>query len=622
MNYCNITTVPKKGCKTLLRNERGIFRVPTARYILMRMIYNMKYSDIDKNMSDCQMGARKAKGCRNNIFILNAIIHDVMKAKRKPIMLQVCDYEQMFDSMNLEQAISDLYDAGVKDDALVLLHKANSEVHMAVKTTTGLTDRQVLKDIVLQLQGDTFGSILASVQVDSIGKECQEAGYGYLFMDSLPVSILGLVDDMVGVTEANYKAQQMNTFLNVKTAEKSLRFGASKCKVMLIGKDTKNVLSSDLVVDSWTVSYKDNLKTGDYELVEKYEGPVNIEQTDKQKYLGFIISNIGDNMVNITSLKQKSIGIIKQIFKRLESLNLRRYYFECGMVFMNSMLRSSILYASETYHDLKESELREIERIEETFMRRLLNTSKGCPITQLYLTLGQIPARFAIMKIRLSFLKYILNEDENGMISNVLQLQFKHPTRGDWASTCTDNMKQLKITESLQEIRNMKTNTFEKLVKTRIDEIALFYLTNKQGIKGGEISYSYIEMSEYLTPTVEMTISEKRDMFSVKNRMIYINANFSSNKKQIDTCPCGMVEDMEHIYLCKLLNSEEIKVQYKQIYNGNIIQQITVFRRFMINIENRAKIKNENNTQIGSHAIAKSGEPQSSRLEYCNGFYK
>ena len=205
------------------------------------------------------------------------------------------------------------------------------------------------------------------------------------------------------------------------------------------------------------------------------------------------------------------------------------------------------------------------------------------------------------------------------MISYVLALQFKHPTRGDWASTFMDNMKQFKMTESLQEIRNIKTNTFEKLVKTRIDEIALFYLTNKQGIKGGEMSYSYIEMSEYLTPTVEMTISEKRDMFSVKNRMIFINANLSSNKKQIDTCPCGMVED---INLCKLLNNEEIKVQYKQIYNRNIIQQITVFRRFMRNIENRENIKNENNTQIGSHAIAKLGEPQSSRLEVCNGFYK
>ena len=108
-------------------------------------------------------------------------------------------------------------------------------------------------------------------------------------------------------------------------------------------------------------------------------------------------------------MKAKSNGIIRQIFNRLESLNLMRYYFECAIVFMNSMLRSSILYAAETYYDLKEKELRAIERIEEMFMRKLLKTSKGCPIVQLYLTLGQVPARFAIMKIRLMFLKYILD---------------------------------------------------------------------------------------------------------------------------------------------------------------------------------------------------------------------
>ena len=94
---------------------------------------------------------------------------------------------------------------------------------------------------------------------------------------------------------------------------------------------------------------------------------------------------------------------------------------------------------------MKEKELREIERMEETFMRKLLNTSKGCPITQLYLTLGQIPARFPIMKMRLLFLKYILNEDENTIIYKVLQLQLKHPTKGDWAYTCVDNLKQLEI---------------------------------------------------------------------------------------------------------------------------------------------------------------------------------
>ena len=70
MNFANITTVPKKGSKLLLENQRGIFRISVLRGILMRLIYNEKYEIIDSNMSDCQMGARKRKGCRNNILLL------------------------------------------------------------------------------------------------------------------------------------------------------------------------------------------------------------------------------------------------------------------------------------------------------------------------------------------------------------------------------------------------------------------------------------------------------------------------------------------------------------------------------------------------------------------------
>ena len=63
---------------------------------------------------------------------------------------------------------------------------------------------------------------------------------------------------------------------------------------------------------------------------------------------------------------------------------------------MNVIIRSSILYASETYFDLKEKEMRQLERIEESYMRQLLKTTKGCPINQLYTEVGQIPARFDI----------------------------------------------------------------------------------------------------------------------------------------------------------------------------------------------------------------------------------
>ena len=77
----------------------------------MKMIYNRNYSKIDRNISDGQMGGRKSKGCRNNIFIVNGIIHDVVNKKgRKPVLLQIYDYAQMFDSIELKQAISDIYE--------------------------------------------------------------------------------------------------------------------------------------------------------------------------------------------------------------------------------------------------------------------------------------------------------------------------------------------------------------------------------------------------------------------------------------------------------------------------------------------------------------------------------
>ena len=109
-------------------------------------------------------------------------------------------------------------------------------------------------------------------------------------------------------------------------------------------------------------------------------------------------------------------------------------------------------------------------------------------------------------------------------------------------------------------------------------------------------------------------------MFEVKNRMIKISANFSSKQKP-ENCPCGMDENMEHIYICKLFNKEKLEVEYKQLFNGNLTQQITVFKRFIKSFEEREKQETEMNKTEIPHATAKC-EPQSSDIEYCYGFDK
>ena len=177
---------------------------------------------------------------------------------------------------------------------------------------------------------------------------------------------------------------------------------------MLIGKNTERIFQKKLQVDQWKKEYRENDTTEGYEMIEYYMGQTEMKQTEEYKYLGFIISSKGDNMAHIKNMKNKSIGVTRKIFSKLESLNLKNYYFECSVILLNAILRGTILYAADMFYNLKENELRIIERIEEEFMRKILKTSKGCPITSLYLVLGQTPARFEILKMRLLLKKYIL----------------------------------------------------------------------------------------------------------------------------------------------------------------------------------------------------------------------
>ena len=97
-------------------------------------------------------------------------------------------------------------------------------------------------------------------------------------------------------------------------------------------------------------------------------------------------------------------------------------------------------------------------------------------------------------------------------------------------------------------------------------------------------------MADYLVPN--NSISEKKQMFAIINRMVRISYNYPQNNK-IDLCHCGKDETLEHIYNCKLLNKEDPIFSYKQIFKGNIGEQVTIFLRFEYNMKQRAKIQNE-----------------------------
>ena len=188
---------------------------------------------------------------------------------------------------------------------------------------------------------------------------------------------------------------------------------------------------------------------------------------------------------------------------------MQRYYFECAIIFLNVILRSSILYACETYYNLTETQVRQLERIEEGFLRKIFKTTTGCPINQLYLESGHVPTRFAIKKARLLFQTNILEEKEDSTIRKFLMLQFEQPSKGDWASSCTQDLEELGINLSLEDIRKISKYTYRKLIKKAIQDKAFTYLTAKTKSKGQEIKYEELKMADYLSPGYEkLTITD------------------------------------------------------------------------------------------------------------------
>ena len=122
--------------------------------------------------------------------------------------------------MWLKECLNDIYECGVTDDKLALLYDINTHVKVAVKTPVGISDRTSIYNVITQ--GDVFGPILCSNQVDTFGRECLEEGkYTYTYKGEVEIPPLGMVDDLICISQCGHKTAMMNAFINFKTNSKN-----------------------------------------------------------------------------------------------------------------------------------------------------------------------------------------------------------------------------------------------------------------------------------------------------------------------------------------------------------------------------------------------------------------
>ena len=78
-------------------------------------------------MSDSNVGGRKERNIRDNLFVLYAIINEAVR-KKTDIDIQFFDIMKCFDSMWKEETMNDYFDAGIKDDRFALIALLNKKM--------------------------------------------------------------------------------------------------------------------------------------------------------------------------------------------------------------------------------------------------------------------------------------------------------------------------------------------------------------------------------------------------------------------------------------------------------------------------------------------------------------
>ena len=107
---------------------RGFFRTPVFINILYKLLYFDLYEKIDDSLTDCNVGSRKRRNIRDNLFVINAISNQSKQKNKEAFDVCVYDVRKCFDSLWLHECFNDLWDAGLQNDKLSILKK-KTRVH-------------------------------------------------------------------------------------------------------------------------------------------------------------------------------------------------------------------------------------------------------------------------------------------------------------------------------------------------------------------------------------------------------------------------------------------------------------------------------------------------------------
>ena len=563
-----IKTIYKgKGDTSDLNNQRGLFLSSCVLKIYEKVILNRITPKLENGVfTEFQGGGRPNRSTRDQLFILRSIIEHKIYSKEK-LVLQFMDLSKAFDKMVLRNILNNLWNANIRGKIWRIIYEINKYARLTISTPFGKTNEITCQEILKQ--GSVLASTLAAMHVDSVHNHFDLENLGIYYGD-VKIENLLFQDDIVRLEGEEDHLNKANIVFEIFQNINKMEFHPIKTKVMIVNstQDDEIKLAKD-----------------------------KLEKVNKMKYLGDIITNNGkiDELIaerknSISGITAELVTILAQIDSDLKITSILQY--------IQGIIIPKMLVNSETWNNISQKNLEEMERIQMKAIKRTLKIPDSTPNMGLLNELGMLTINNEITKRKILYLHSILN-GKNKITKDILKQQMEIPGP-TWIHNVTSIMNEMKITTDLEEFMEISKNKIKKIIKDKIWEKQLkelnIYIENSKKCK--KISANIKKPNEYLT---KMSPTNAKTILLTKLGMIDIKTNFK-NKYQDNKCTfCKDEEEtLEHIVSCKKVEVDRGIFEmmrgngvYEMIY-GNDIDSLERVARVIENImEEREKMKEE-----------------------------
>ena len=568
LQYCNITSIYKhKGSHKDFNNYRGVFRVTVLRSVLDRLIYNDSYSTIDEHLTDGNVGARKNRNIRDNLFVLGAVINSVINGKEPPIQVQVQDVEKCFDKMWLQATTNALYDAGLKCDMLNLLHNENVKAKIAVKVNGGISRRVVVNNV--EMQGSVWASLKCTTSMDTLNKTILEQDhltYKYRGDPNIQIGVMGMVDDNLSISNCGMSTVQKNAVINSFIETQRLTLSKSKSVVIHVGKASKCKQSCP------TLKVHNHI----------------MKTVQSQRYLGDIITATGTQRETVEDRRNSGWGKLSEITGILSELPQVRKV-EVGLKLREAKIVNGMIYSTEAWSSLSDKELTRMEQVDMACLRSLVKGHSKCSVAFITLEFGLLQLRHRIMIRRMMYHHHILSRNNEELVKKIYQRQKEDSIKGDWIRTLQSDLNFIGEDMDDQHIVRMSKVEYKSYIQKKIEKASFqYYLSLKEKCKKKlqDLKYDRLRTQDYLI-NGQFSQEEINLLFALRSKSYAAKMNFRKMNRGDLKCvfQCGQLETQSHIFEnCKPIQNQLNYIPTMKIENiyGTVSQQkeaISVFIR-------------------------------------------